>query len=191
MINLSSLLHSAFADGQHKFWKRNVTLNCGMFSHFQILHELLKKGFLTKKLIRKMVFKNWVKVNVFLLSPYLMKRSAGNRLQISLLVLSNLSKLINFRPFGISKQDISWFVWFQQAFNDKVVIARCIVRYWQIFSSFLIFCYYFTRLKAREVSCKIWETRKIFPMLQSAPCHNNYLYDNLDKAFKKMVGQLY
>ena len=42
-----------------------------------------------------------------------------------------------------------------QALKDKVVIARCLVQYWQIFSSFLIFCYYFTRLKAREISYKI------------------------------------
>ena len=49
------------------------------------------------------------------------------------------------------------------------------MQYWQIFSSFLIFCYYFTRLKAREISCKIWETRKIFLILHSAPCDSNYL----------------
>ena len=49
-----------------------------------------------------------------------------------------------------------------------------IVQYWQIFSSFLIFCCYFTRLKVREISCKIWETRKIFPILPSAPYDNNY-----------------
>ena len=52
-------------------------------------------------------------------------------------------------------------IWFQQAFNDKVVIARCLVQYWQIFSWFLIFCYYFTRLRAREISRKIWEIQKI------------------------------
>ena len=34
---------------------------------------------------------------------------------------------------------------------------------WQIFSSFLIFCHYFTLLKACEITCKIWETRKFFP----------------------------
>ena len=49
------------------------------------------------------------------------------------------------------------------------------MQYWQIFSSFLIFCCYFTRLKAREISCKMGETRKIFPILHSAPCDNNYL----------------
>ena len=32
----------------------------------------------------------------------------------------------------------------------------------------------FPRLKACEISCKIWETRKIFPILHSAPCENNY-----------------
>ena len=78
----------------------------------------------------------------------------------------------------VSKYNI-WFdfnnIWFQQVFNDKVVIARCLVQYWLIFSEFLIFCYYFTRLKAREISCKIWETRKIFPILHSAPCDNNYI----------------
>ena len=69
-----------------------------------------------------------------------------------------------------SKWDNSWYILFRQAFNDKVVITRCLVQYLQIFSSFLIFCCYFTRLKAREISCKIWETRKIFPILHSAPC---------------------
>ena len=65
---------------------------------------------------------------------------------------------------------------FQHAFNNKTVIARCLVQYRQIFSSFLIFCFYFTCQKAREKSCKTWETWKIFPILHSAPCHNNYLY---------------
>ena len=32
---------------------------------------------------------------------------------------------------------------------------------------------YFPRLKAREISCKISETPKIFPMLFSVPCYNN------------------
>ena len=49
------------------------------------------------------------------------------------------------------------------------------MQYWQIFSSFLIFCCYFTRLKAGEISCKIWETRKIFPILHSAAYNNNYI----------------
>ena len=68
----------------------------------------------------------------------------------------------------------SHYIWFQQAFNDKVVIAHCLMQYWQIFSSFLIFCYYFTHLKALEISCKIWEARKIFLILRLAvtPCDN-------------------
>ena len=66
----------------------------------------------------------------------------------------------------------------KQAFNDKVVIAHCLVQYWQIFSSFLIFCCYFTRLKAREISYKIWETRKIFPILHSSPHDNNYIFSS-------------
>ena len=49
------------------------------------------------------------------------------------------------------------------------------MQYWQIFSLFLVFCCYFARLKAREISCKKWETWKIFPILHSAPCDNNYL----------------
>ena len=49
------------------------------------------------------------------------------------------------------------------------------MQYFQIFSSFLIFCCYFTRLKAREISFKIWETREIFPILHSAPYDNNYV----------------
>ena len=36
--------------------------------------------------------------------------------------------------------------------SDKLVIARLSRTIWPIFSSFLIFCCYFTRLKAREVS---------------------------------------
>ena len=28
---------------------------------------------------------------------------------------------------------------------------------------------------AREISCKIWETREIFPILHSAPYDNNYI----------------
>ena len=52
----------------------------------------------------------------------------------------------------ISKYDNSWFIWFKEAFNDEVVIARCLVQEWQTLSSFLIFCYYFSRLKACETS---------------------------------------
>ena len=42
---------------------------------------------------------------------------------------------------------------------------------------FLVFhmLLYFTRLKAHEISCKIWETRKIFPILHLKRWHNNYL----------------
>ena len=65
---------------------------------------------------------------------------------------------------------------FKQAFNYKVVIARWLMQYWQTFSSFLIFCCYFTCLKASKISCKISETRKIFPILHSAPYDNNYLH---------------
>ena len=36
--------------------------------------------------------------------------------------------------------------------SDKLVIARLSRTIWPIFSSFLIFCFYFTRLKAREIS---------------------------------------
>ena len=37
------------------------------------------------------------------------------------------------------------------------------MQYWPMFYSFLIFFCYFTRQKAREISCEISETRKIFP----------------------------
>ena len=36
--------------------------------------------------------------------------------------------------------------------SGKLVIARLSRTIWPIFSSFLIFCFYFTRLKAREIS---------------------------------------
>ena len=36
--------------------------------------------------------------------------------------------------------------------SDKLVIARLSRTIWPIFSSFFIFCCYFTRLKAREIS---------------------------------------
>ena len=42
------------------------------------------------------------------------------------------------------------------------------MQYFQIFSSFLIFCCYL-------ISFKIWETRRIFPILHSAPYDNNYV----------------
>ena len=86
------------------------------------------------------------------------------------------------KPDTISKEDNSWCILFKQAFNDKVVIARCLVQYWQIFSSFLIFSCYFTRLKAREISCKRWKTREIFPILNSAPYYNNHVsFSDLQK----------
>ena len=52
---------------------------------------------------------------------------------------------------------------FNKHFNNKVVAAHCFVQYWQIFSSFLIFCYYFTHLKAHEISSKYDKLRKYFP----------------------------
>ena len=36
--------------------------------------------------------------------------------------------------------------------SDKLVIARLSRTKWPMFSSFLIFCYYFARLKAREIT---------------------------------------
>ena len=36
--------------------------------------------------------------------------------------------------------------------SDKLVITRLSRTIWPIFSSFLIFCFYFTRLKACEIS---------------------------------------
>ena len=36
--------------------------------------------------------------------------------------------------------------------SDKLVIAYLSCTLWPIFSSFLIFCFYLTRLKAREIS---------------------------------------
>ena len=36
--------------------------------------------------------------------------------------------------------------------SDKLVIARLSLTIWAIFSSFATFCFYFTRLKAREIS---------------------------------------
>ena len=49
--------------------------------------------------------------------------------------------------------------------NELLNVIPC-----KICSSFLIFCYYFNRLKAHEISYKIWETRKIFTILHLAPC---------------------
>ena len=64
-----------------------------------------------------------------------------------------------------SKYENFCCIWFQQAINNNVVITNCLMQY---------FCY-FTRLRACEIRCKIWETWKIFPILHSAPCDNNYL----------------
>ena len=48
---------------------------------------------------------------------------------------------------------------------------------------------YFTCLKAREISCQNWETRKIIPMLHSAPNDNNYLFDGTENnLFRKVSG---
>ena len=44
---------------------------------------------------------------------------------------------------------------FNEPLTIKYLMARCLVQYLQIFSSFLIFCYSLTRLKACEASCKI------------------------------------
>ena len=70
----------------------------------------------------------------------------------------------------VNDYDTSDCILFQQAFNNKPVTACYPVQDWQIFSSFLIFCYYFNRLKGHEISYKIWETRKKFHILHLAPC---------------------
>ena len=36
----------------------------------------------------------------------------------------------------VSKEVNSSYIWFQEVLNDEIVIARCLVQYWQIFSSF-------------------------------------------------------
>ena len=73
----------------------------------------------------------------------------------------------------------------KKVFNTNVIIGRCFVQYWQILSSFLIFCFYFTRIKACETSCKIWKTRKIFPILHLALCNNNYItYDDFVSFYR-------
>ena len=59
-------------------------------------------------------------------------------------------------------------------FNNKVVIACCLMQYWEIFSLILIFSYYVTCLTACEIGCKISETQKIFPKLHLPSC-GNYL----------------
>ena len=106
-----------------------------------------------------------------------------------LLICTNIALNYN-RPDTISrpKLDNSWYILFRQEFNDKVVITRSLVQYRQIISSFLIFSCYLTRLKAREISCKIWETRKIFRILQSAPCDNNYV--SLNRQFTVVLNSI-
>ena len=52
------------------------------------------------------------------------------------------------------------------------LLHSSLMQYWQIFYSFLIFCYYFTCLKAPDLSFKIWETCKTFVILDMAPCDN-------------------
>ena len=47
------------------------------------------------------------------------------------------------------------------------------MQHWQGLSSFLIFCYYFTCLKAREISCKIGRTGEIFLILHLSGSDNN------------------
>ena len=87
----------------------------------------------------------------------------------------NIKQINRAKDHWISNKTQMNYNWFQQAFNDEAVIARCLVQYWQIFTSFLISCCYFTRLEAREISSKIWETQKIYPILHPAPCNNNNL----------------
>ena len=52
------------------------------------------------------------------------------------------------------------------------IVALCDV--YKLICLFLIFCFYFIHLKARQISRKIWETRKVFLMLLSALCDNQY-----------------
>ena len=59
----------------------------------------------------------------------------------------------------LSREENSCHVSFQQSFNDKVAIARCLVQYRQIFS--LV-----SHILLLFISCKIWETQKIFPVLR-------------------------
>ena len=63
----------------------------------------------------------------------------------------------------------------QEAFNDKVVIAHCLLQYWQMLSLFVICCYYFTHQNAYETSWKRCESHKIFPILHLVPSENNYI----------------
>ena len=52
----------------------------------------------------------------------------------------------------VSKYDKPCYIWFQQAFNNKVVIARCVV---QILFSFLIFGCYSNKLQNMRNSEKV------------------------------------
>ena len=56
----------------------------------------------------------------------------------------------------------------------SISIVRCLEQYWQIFSSFLIFWY-------RDLWNKLPNIRNSenFLMLHSAPCDNNYLFNNI------------
>ena len=46
---------------------------------------------------------------------------------------------------------------------------------WLIFSSFLIFYHYFTRLKAREIIAKYEKRGKFQPILHDKPCDNYFI----------------
>ena len=85
-----------------------------------------------------------------------------------------------------SSSSLRTFLFIQKkVFNSNVIIGRCFVQYWQLLSSFLIFCFYLTRIKACETSCKIWKTRKIFPILHLALCNNNYItYDDFVSFYR-------
>ena len=50
-----------------------------------------------------------------------------------------------------------------------------LIKYWQMFYLFLIFCCYFTRLKACKTNCKIKGTHEIFVILHVALCNNYFL----------------
>ena len=59
--------------------------------------------------------------------------------------------------------------------NDELVMRVSIVLYWQTFYSCIIFYFYLTCLKTREISRKIRQTRRIFAILHSPPCDNWYI----------------
>ena len=119
----------------------------------------------------------------FLGGFYKTKEYTITNLLVSIVVkMQNICNLIGWKSayifdiFNCYRANING-MWNAGKLGDKVVIVRCLVQCWQIFFSFLIFCCYFTHLKSREISCKRRETREIFPILHSAPCDNNYLYD--------------